>query len=77
MGIEVFGTILFLPLIYITLLKVITFIDLAGHQKFLKTTLFGLTGHSPHYALLVVSAVCGLIGTAQDHLLLLMALKVS
>ena len=35
--------------------KVITFIDLGGHQKYLKTTIYGLTGYSPHYAMLVVS----------------------
>ena len=34
--------------------KVITFIDLGGHQKYLKTTIYGLTGYSPHYAMLVV-----------------------
>jgi hypothetical protein len=27
--------------------KVITFIDLAGHEKYLKTTVFGMTGHAP------------------------------
>jgi GTPase len=26
--------------------KIITFIDLAGHEKYLRTTLFGLTGNS-------------------------------
>ena len=26
--------------------KVITFIDLAGHEKYLKTTIFGMTGHA-------------------------------
>lgn len=36
--------------------KLITFIDLAGHQKYLKTTITGLTGYSPHYVMLVVSS---------------------
>jgi GTPase len=36
--------------------KLITFIDLAGHQKYLRTTITGLTGYSPHYVMLVVSA---------------------
>ena len=27
--------------------KLITFIDLAGHEKYLKTTVFGLTAHRP------------------------------
>ena len=40
--------------------KVITFIDLAGSQKYLKTTVFGLTGHSPDYAALVVNTKTGL-----------------
>lgn len=35
--------------------KLISFIDLAGHRKYLKTTVQGLTGYSPHYAMLVVS----------------------
>lgn len=56
--------------------KLITFIDLAGHQKFLKTTVFGLMGHVPHFALLVVSAVCGVAGTTREHLGLALALDV-
>ncbi|MFH4982794.1 hypothetical protein AB6A40_009503 [Gnathostoma spinigerum] len=34
--------------------KVITFIDLAGHEKYLKTTIFGMTGHVPDYTMLMV-----------------------
>jgi len=33
---------------------VITFIDLAGHEKYLKTTVFGMTGHAPDFAMLMV-----------------------
>lgn len=32
----------------------ITFIDLAGHEKYLKTTIFGMTGHAPDFAMLMV-----------------------
>ena len=39
--------------------KLITFIDLAGHQKYLKTTVFGLTAHCPDLAMLVVGANSG------------------
>lgn len=56
--------------------KLITFIDLAGHHKYLRTTVFGLTGHSPHFVMLVVNASCGMTGTGQDHLLLALALQV-
>ncbi|XP_013779989.1 GTP-binding protein 2-like [Limulus polyphemus] len=56
--------------------KLITFIDLAGHQKYMRTTVFGLTGHSPHFAMLVVSAVTGIAGTTKEHLGLALALGV-
>nr|XP_027225739.1 GTP-binding protein 1-like [Penaeus vannamei] len=35
--------------------KVITFIDLAGHERYLKTTVFGMTGHLPDFTMLMVS----------------------
>jgi hypothetical protein len=34
--------------------QVVTFIDLAGHEKYLKTTVFGLTGCAPEFAMLMV-----------------------
>lgn len=39
--------------------KLVTFIDLAGHQKYMKTTVFGLTAHCPDFAMLVVGANSG------------------
>ena len=46
--------------------KMITFIDLAGHHKYLKTTIFGLTSYCPDFAMLVVSANTGIGGCAQS-----------
>lgn len=40
--------------------KVITFIDLAGHEKYLKTTVFGMTGHLPDFCMLMVRERTGL-----------------
>lgn len=40
--------------------KMITFIDLAGHHKYLKTTIFGLTSYCPDFAMLVVGANTGI-----------------
>ena len=40
--------------------KVITFIDLAGHQKYLRTTVFGLTAHCPEFVMLVVAGNTGI-----------------
>ncbi|XP_071500068.1 GTP-binding protein 2-like [Diadema antillarum] len=56
--------------------KLITLLDLAGHQKYIKTTIFGLMGYSPDFAMLVVSANTGIAGTTREHLGLAMALQV-
>lgn len=56
--------------------KVITFIDLAGHEKYLKTTVFGMTGHAPDFAMLMVGANAGVIGMTKEHLGLALALNV-
>lgn len=56
--------------------KVITFIDLAGHEKYLKTTVFGMTGHAPDFAMLMVGANAGIIGMTKEHLGLALALQV-
>lgn len=39
--------------------KLLSFIDLAGHEKYLKTTVSGMTGHMPDYCLLLVGANMG------------------
>ncbi|KAI6177385.1 Dgp-1 [Aphelenchoides bicaudatus] len=56
--------------------KIITFIDLAGHEKYLKTTIFGLTGYSPDYTMLMVGANMGIAGMTREHLSLCLALNV-
>lgn len=56
--------------------KVITFIDLAGHEKYLKTTVFGMTGHAPDFSMLMVGANAGVVGMTKEHLGLALALGV-
>ncbi|KAJ3182147.1 Short integuments 2, mitochondrial [Gaertneriomyces sp. JEL0708] len=57
--------------------KVITFIDLAGHEKYLKTTVFGMTGNSPDFVMLMIGSNAGIIGmTKGKHLGLALALQV-
>nr|Q17045.1 RecName: Full=GTP-binding protein AGP-1 [Ascaris suum]AAA86432.1 GTP-binding protein [Ascaris lumbricoides] len=56
--------------------KVITFIDLAGHEKYLKTTIFGMTGHAPDYTMLMVGSNAGIIGMTKEHLSLALSLSV-
>ena len=56
--------------------KVISFTDLAGHERYLKTTVFGLLSCSPNYCLLMVAANNGLIGMSKEHLGIALALNV-
>ena len=56
--------------------KVITFTDLAGHERYLRTTVFGLLSSSPNYCLLMVAANNGLIGMSREHLGIALALNV-
>lgn len=56
--------------------KVITFIDLAGHERYLKTTIFGMTGNNPDFVMLIVGANAGIVGMTKEHLGLALALNV-
>lgn len=54
--------------------KVVTFLDLCGHEKYLKTTMFGLVGLMPDYAMLVVGANMGISRMTKEHLGITLAL---
>lgn len=56
--------------------KVVSFIDLAGHERYFKTTLFGLSGCAPDYVMLMVGGNAGLIGMSKEHLGVALALNV-
>lgn len=56
--------------------KVLTLVDLAGHEKYFKTTAYGLTGHLPDYACLIVGANAGVVGMCKEHLGVALALRV-
>lgn len=56
--------------------KIITLVDLAGHEKYFKTTAFGLTGHLPDYACLIVGANAGVVGMCKEHMGVALALRV-
>jgi GTPase len=56
--------------------KIISFIDLAGHEKYLKTTIFGVTGLFPDYGIVVIGANTGITKLTKEHLGILLYLKV-
>ena len=48
--------------------KIITFFDLCGHEKYLKTTINGLTGLIPDYSMIVVGGNMGVSKMTKEHL---------
>ncbi|RAQ99394.1 gtp-binding protein 1 [Stemphylium lycopersici] len=56
--------------------KVISFSDLAGHERYLRTTVFGLLSSEPNYCLLMIAANNGLVGMSKEHLGIALAMKV-
>lgn len=58
--------------------KLITFLDLAGHKKYLKTTVAGLSGYCPHHVMLVVSSPASSptqLDMTKEHMDLALALR--
>ena len=45
-----------------------TFLDLCGHEKYLKTTMFGLVGMMPDYSMIVMGANMGVSKITSEHL---------
>jgi len=56
--------------------KVIQYIDLAGHEKYLKTTVFGVTGMFPDRGIVVIGANTGITKLTKEHIGILLYLKV-
>jgi len=56
--------------------KKYTFIDLCGHEKYLGTTTFGMTGYFPDFAILAVAANRGILPMTKEHMGLLITLKI-
>jgi len=56
--------------------KVVQYIDLAGHEKYLKTTVFGVTGMFPDRGIVVIGANTGITKLTKEHIGILLYLKV-
>lgn len=57
--------------------RIVTLIDLAGHQRYLNTTLFGLGSYSPELLLIVVSAVSPVTDVITDNISLALGMEKS
>lgn len=51
-------------------------VDLCGHQKYLRTTMFGITGYFPDYGVLVVAANRGLLPMTKEHMGILLYMDI-
>ena len=50
--------------------KIIKFFDLAGHEKYFKTTIKGLTHNRPNYVIITVEATKGVTDMTKQHITL-------
>lgn len=48
--------------------KLVSLIDLAGDHKFLKTTIYGLSGYAPDYCAILINSRIGLTEMTEEHL---------
>lgn len=56
--------------------KIVNFIDLCGHERYLKTTVFGLVGTVPDYSMVMIGANMGIRRMTKEHLGLALALNI-
>lgn len=55
--------------------KIVALIDLCGHEKYLKTTMLGMVGLVPDYAMVIVGANMGISKMTKEHLGISLAIK--
>jgi len=56
--------------------KIISFYDLCGHEKYLRTTITGLTSQFPDLAMILVGANMGITRMTKEHMFLCLTLRI-
>ena len=56
--------------------KIISFYDLCGHERYLRTTIMGLTSSFPDLCLILVGANMGMTRMTNEHIFLCVTLKI-
>ena len=56
--------------------RIVSLIDLAGHEKYLKTTVFGVTGMFPDRGIVVIGANTGITKLTKEHIGLMICIKI-
>lgn len=75
-SIDSFGRTKTWPEIVGTSSKIVTFFDLCGHEKYLKTTILGLTSQQPDIVMILVGANMGLSKMSKEHIFLCLSLHI-
>ena len=55
---------------------VITLLDLCGHEKYLKTTMYGVSALLPHYAVILIGTNMGVQRMTKEHLGIVISLNI-
>ena len=55
--------------------KFVSLIDLCGHEKYLKTTMFGMVGLIPDFAMVIIGANMGISKMTKEHLGISLAIR--
>ena len=56
--------------------RMVNLIDLAGHEKYLKTTVFGMLAYYPNYGIVVIGANTGITKLTKEHLGIMLYLDI-
>lgn len=56
--------------------RTVNLIDLAGHEKYLKTTVFGVLAYYPNYGIVVIGANTGITRLTKEHLGIMLYLDI-
>ena len=56
--------------------KIVSFYDLAGHEKYLRTTIYGFSSTYPDYAMILIGANMGITHMTREHISLCLSYKI-
>ena len=54
----------------------LTLVDLCGHEKYLRTTLFGITGFFPDYGVVIIAANRDILKMTKEHMGILLYMRI-
>lgn len=62
--------------VYLNSCKLVSFVDIGGHEKYLRTAVRGLLSYSPDYIMLVVAGNAGVSTMTKEHLGIALSFKI-